>query len=132
MKTAVIYTRTRNDDSQLARALTSEQIRACKEYAQANDIEVIDVYSDMVFRDKKPPYPSWNNIMNMKNPIFDIVLIYRNDRLGRNYESVRNDRLTLKERGVRVVSVTDGLPDDMEVMLLEFLQDYEENLHDRK
>ena len=120
MKTAVIYARY-SSDSQTEQSIEG-QLRVCKEYAQKNDIVIVDTYIDRAMSGTKDNRIAFQKmIKDSNNHQFSIVLVYKLDRFSRNkYESVIHKK-TLKDNGVRIVSCMENIPDTPEGTLMEAL-----------
>ncbi|MCI6573120.1 MAG: recombinase family protein [Firmicutes bacterium] len=120
MKTAVIYARY-SSDSQTEQSIEG-QLRVCKEYAQKNDIVIVDTYIDRAMSGTNDNRVAFQKmIKDSNNHQFSIVLVYKLDRFSRNkYESVIHKK-TLKDNGVRIVSCMENIPDTPEGTLMEAL-----------
>lgn len=106
MKTAIIYARAKMSDS------IKMQGSACKEYAEKNEIQVIDVYWDLVLSSHCQPL-AWNKILNIPKPEFNYIIIYDHERIGRDYMKQLKDRSNLKIKGVRIITPFDWLIDEI-------------------
>lgn len=120
MKTAVIYARY-SSDSQSEQSIEG-QLRVCKDYAQKNDIVIIDTYIDRAMSGTNDNRIAFQKmIKDSSNHQFSIVLVYKLDRFSRNkYESVIHKK-TLKDNGVKIVSCMENIPDTPEGTLMEAL-----------
>ena len=120
MKTAVIYARY-SSDSQSEQSIEG-QLRICKEYAEKNDIVIVDTYIDRAMTGTNDNRASFQKmIKDSANHQFTIVLVYKLDRFSRNkYESVIHKK-TLKDNGARIVSAMENIPDTPEGTLMEAL-----------
>ncbi len=58
-------------------------------------------------------------IEDSKRHDFNMVLVYKFDRFSRNKYEATKHKKTLKDNGVRVVSVTEYMPDSPEAIILE-------------
>ncbi len=97
MKTAIIYARAKASDS------IKMQVSACKAYAEKNEIQVIDVYWDLVLSSQCQPL-AWNKILNIPKPEFNYIIIYDHERVGRDLMKQMKDRRNLKNKGVRIIT----------------------------
>jgi len=132
MKSAVIYARY-SSDSQTEQSIEG-QIRVCKQYAEANDMLIVDTYIDRAMtgtNDNRAAFQKMLKDSNKKQ--WQIILVYKLDRFSRNkYESVIHKK-TLKDNGVKLVSAMENIPDSpegglMESLLEGFNQYYSEEL----
>ena len=93
MKTAVIYARY-SSDSQSEQSIEG-QIHVCKDYAEKNDIIVIDTYIDKAMTGTNDKRVAFQKMLKVSsNHQFSVVLVYKLNRFNRNkYESViqKND-----------------------------------------
>ena len=120
MKTAVIYARY-SSDKQTEQSIEG-QLRVCHEYAERNDIIVVDTYIDRAMTGTNDNRPDFQRMLkDSKNKKWDYVLVYKLDRFGRNkYEMAINKRF-LRDNGVKVISAMENIPDTPEGIILESL-----------
>ena len=97
MKTAIIYARAKSSDS------IKMQVSTCKEYAEKNEIQVIDIYWDLVLHSHFQPL-AWNKVLNNPKPDFNYIIIYDYARIGRDQMKQMKDRRNLKAKGVRIIT----------------------------
>lgn len=97
MKTAIIYARAKMSNS------IKMQVSACKAYAEKNEIQVIDVYWDIILSAQCQPL-AWNKILNIPKPEFNYIIIYDHERVGRDLMKQMKDRRNLKAKGVRIIT----------------------------
>ncbi len=120
MKTAVIYARY-SCDKQTEQSIDG-QLRVCQDYAQRNDILILDTYIDRAMtgtNDNRPDFQKMIKDSNRRE--WDYVLVYKLDRFSRNkYESTMHKR-TLKNDGVTLLSAMENIPDTPEGIILESL-----------
>ena len=120
MKTAVIYARY-SSDSQSEQSIEG-QIRVCKQFAEKNDIVIVDTYIDRAMTGTNDNRVAFQKMLkDSANKQFSVVLVYKLDRFARNkYESVVNKK-TLLDNGVKLVSAMENIPDTPEGTLMEAL-----------
>ncbi|MDE5765595.1 MAG: recombinase family protein [Clostridia bacterium] len=120
MKTAVIYARY-SSDSQSEQSIEG-QLRVCEEYAQRNNILILNTYIDRAMtgtNDNRPDFQKMLKDSNRKE--WNYVLVYKLDRFSRNkYESTIHKK-TLKNNGVTLLSAMENIPDTPEGIILESL-----------
>ncbi|MCM1043354.1 MAG: recombinase family protein [Corallococcus sp.] len=119
-KTAVIYARY-SSDSQTEQSIEG-QLRICKEYAQRNNILILDTYIDRAMtgtNDNRPDFQKM--IKDSSKKSFDYVLVYKLDRFSRNKYETAIHKKTLKDNGVKVLSAMENIPDTPEGIILESL-----------
>lgn len=123
---AVIYARY-SSDSQREESIEG-QIRECTEFAEKNDMVVIEHYIDRAFSAKTDDRPDFQRmIKDSEKHKFEIVIVWKLDRFARNrYDSANNKRI-LKKNGVKVVSATEQIADGSVGILMEsILEGYAE------
>ena len=135
MKTAVIYARY-SSDSQTEQSIEG-QLRVCKDFAQRNDILVVDSYIDRAMTGTNDNRAAFQKMLrDSAKKQWQIVLVYKLDRFSRNkYEAVIHKK-TLKDNGVKLVSAMENIPDSPEGALMEsvlegFNQYYSEELRQK-
>ena len=104
MKTAVIYARY-SSDSQTEQYI-EEQVRVCKQFAEKNDLLVINQYIDRATTGMNDNRAAFQQMLrDSKRRQWSVVIVYKLDRFARNkYESVVN-RKKLTDNGVELISV---------------------------
>ena len=120
MKTAVIYARY-SCDAQTEQSIEG-QLRVCEDYAQKNDIMILDTYIDRAMTGTNDMRPDFQRmIRDSAKRQWTYVLVYKLDRFSRNkYEAIVHKN-TLKNNGVRVLSAMENIPDSPEGIILESL-----------
>ncbi|MBO5239967.1 MAG: recombinase family protein [Clostridia bacterium] len=115
---AVIYARY-SSDNQREKSIEG-QLRECMQYAEYNDISVIDTYIDRALTAKTDNRPNFQKmIKDSYKGAFDMILVWKLGRFSRNrYDSAHYKHL-LKKNGVRVVSATETISSGSEGILLE-------------
>lgn len=120
MRKGVIYARY-SSDSQTEQSIEG-QVRVCNEYAERNQIEIIENYVDRSMTGTNDNRPDFKRMLaDAKKKQWDCVLVYRFDRFSRNkYESVIHKK-ALKDLGISVISAMENIPDTPEGIILESL-----------
>lgn len=120
MKTAVIYARY-SSDSQTEQSIEG-QLRVCEEYAQRNNIVILNTYIDRAMigtNDNRPDFQQM--IKDSVNHDWQYVIVYKIDRFSRNkYENAKYKKI-LKDNGVKLLSAMENIPDTPEGIILESL-----------
>ena len=120
MKTAVIYARY-SSDSQTEQSIEG-QLRVCEEYAQKNDIVIVDTYIDRAMsgtNDNRPDFQQM--IKDSSNHEWQYVIVYKLDRFSRNKYETAKYKKVLKDNGVKLLSAMENIPDTPEGIILESL-----------
>ena len=120
MKKAVIYARY-SSDNQNEQSIEG-QIRVCNEYAEHNDILIVDSYVDRAMTGTNDHRPEFQRmIKDSQKKEWDYVIVYKLDRFSRDkYETVVY-RKKLKDNNVKLLSAMENIPDTPEGIILEGL-----------
>ncbi len=120
MKLAVIYARY-SSDRQTEQSIDG-QLRVCREYAQRNDIIIIDTYIDRAMTGTNDNRDDFQRMLkDSDKKAFDYVLVYKLDRFSRNKYEMAMHRKRLKDNGVKILSAMENIPETPEGILLESL-----------
>lgn len=118
MQTAVIYARF---SSHAQRDVSiDQQVRACRDYAARQGLEVVGLYEDRALTGTSDQRPGFQRmIADSARGEWQYVIVYALDRFARDrYDSAVYKR-KLKDNGVRVLSAMENLSDDPTGVLLE-------------
>ena len=120
MKTAVIYARY-SSDNQTEQSIEG-QLRVCQDYAQRNDIVILNTYIDRAMTGTNDNRPDFQKMINdSSNKDFQYIIVYKLDRFSRNkYETAKYKKI-LKDNGVKLLSAMENIPDTPEGIILESL-----------
>lgn len=120
MKTGVIYARY-SSKKQTEQSIEG-QIHACMQYAEQNNIKIVDTYIDRAVSGKTDNRENFQKmIYESQNKKYDFVLVYKLDRFARNRYDSAIHKATLKRNGKKVLSAMENLQDNPESVLLESL-----------
>lgn len=120
MRKAVIYARY-SSDSQTEQSIEG-QLRVCREYAQTNDILIVDTYIDRTMAGTNDMRPDFQRMLkDSAKHQWEVVLVYKLDRFSRDKYETTIHKHTLKENGVKLVSAIENIPDSPEGIILESL-----------
>ena len=120
MKPAVIYARY-SSDSQTEQSIEG-QLRVCEEYAQKNNILILNTYIDRAMTGTNDNRPDFQRmIKDSSRKEWNYVLVYKLDRFSRNKYETAIHKKTLKDNGVKVLSAMENIPDTPEGIILESL-----------
>lgn len=98
------------------------QLRAIREYCKRNDIELIEIYTDEAktgTNDDRDNFQQMINDINGGQINVDTVLVHKFNRFARSTFDSAVYKKKLKEKGVRVVSVTQNIEDTPEGEMME-------------
>lgn len=120
MLRGVIYARY-SSDNQREESIDA-QVYEIKEYARANNISIVKIYTDEARSATTDNRPGFLKMIDDANKgIFEVILIHKLDRFARNrYDSAFYKR-ELKTAGVKLISITEKLDDSPESVILESL-----------
>lgn len=119
-KTAVIYARY-SCDQQTEQSIEG-QLRVCEEYAQRNNILILNTYIDRAMTGTNDNRPDFQKMLkDSASRTFDYVIVYKLDRFSRNKFEATIHKKTLKDNGVKVLSAMENIPDTPEGIILESL-----------
>ena len=103
MKTAVIYARY-SCDNQTEQSIEG-QLRVCEEYAQKNNILILDTYIDRAMtgtNDNRPDFQRMHKDSSRKE--WNFVLVYKLDRFSRNkYETAIHKKSIARQRRESII-----------------------------
>jgi DNA invertase Pin-like site-specific DNA recombinase len=86
------------------------QREAIEKYAQEKNWKLIKVYSDEGISGAKQDRPALNGLLeDAEKKRFEYVIIHRLSRFGRNARDLLNNLDVLKNNGVKLVSIKDGI-----------------------
>ena len=116
--TAVAYTRY---SSEMQRDESIEaQLRAIREWAARNRIEIVEEYIDRAksaTSDQRPEFQRM--IQDAANGTFSIVIVHKLDRFSRNRYDSAHYKHQLKRHGVTLRSVVENLDGSPESIIME-------------
>lgn len=117
---AVIYARY-SSDSQREESIEG-QLRECKEYAEKNDITILNSYIDRALSAKTDNRPEFQRmIKDSAKCLFDVIIVWKLDRFARNRYDSAHYKAVLRKNSVKVVSATESISEDSTGILLESL-----------
>lgn len=119
----VIYARY-SSDNQREESIEG-QLRECKEFANRNDITIVDTYIDSAFSAKTDNHPSFQKMIrdSAKNQ-FDLIIVWKLDRFARNRYDSAHYKAQLRKNGVKVVSAIEAISEGAEGIILEQIKIY--------
>ena len=118
MKTGVIYARY-SSNVQTEQSIEG-QVRVITEYAERNSIEIVGSYIDKATTGTNDNRPGFQSMMkDSSKKEWACILVYKLDRFSRNKYEMAIHRKTLRNNGIRLISVTENIPDSPEGVILE-------------
>lgn len=91
------------------------QLQEISKYADSNNYEIDEqhTYIDRAQSAKTDDRPSFQKMLaDAKRGVFDVLLVYKNDRFSRDLLNALTDEAILNACGVTVISVTEPVTDD--------------------
>lgn len=120
MQTAVIYARY-SSYGQTEQSIEG-QVRECTDYARLNNILIVDSYIDRAMTGTNDNRTDFQRMLkDSAKKAWDLILVYKLDRFSRNKYEMAIHRKTLRDNGVRLISVKENIPDTPEGIILESL-----------
>lgn len=117
---AVIYARY-SSERQTEQSIEG-QLRECTEFAEQNDITIIDTYIDRAKTGRNDNRAEFQRMLrDSGRKIFDAVIVWKIDRFGRNREDIAKNKAILRRNGVTVLYAKEHIPEGAEGIILEGL-----------
>lgn len=132
MTKAVIYARY-SSHNQREESIEG-QLRECHEFADKNDMIVINEYCDRALSGKTDNRPMFQKLIkDSERGEFDVVIMYTLDRFARNRYDSAIYKAKLKRNGVKVLYAKQSISEEPEGIILESVLEgmaeyYSENL----
>jgi DNA invertase Pin-like site-specific DNA recombinase len=119
---AVIYARYSEGPRQTDQSIEG-QVADCTAYAQQHGMDVIGLYADRHISGKSVEgRDEFQRMMkDADRHLFDVVIVWKVDRFGRNREDIAVNKIRLRHAGVQLHYAKEALPDGPEGILLEAL-----------
>ena len=96
------------------------QLRECNEYAKNNNIMIVDTYIDRAMTGTNDNRKNFQRLLKDSNKkAWDVVLVYKLDRFSRNKYEMAIHKKTLKDNGIKLISVKENIPEGPEGIILE-------------
>ena len=93
-------------------ASIEQQVDMCVNLAQRMGLTVVKTYSDKAISGKTDKRPSFQHMMaDATDGLFDYVLAWKSNRIGRNMRDAMNNDAILRDYGVRCVYVEEDFDD---------------------
>ena len=123
MENAVIYARY-SSDRQTEDSIEA-QVRACREYAAAHGLQVLEVYADEAVSGKGEKTASRAKyqklLRNAEKGGFQVILIHKYDRIARNLGEHVNLEQRLKKLGVTLIATAQDFGNTNEAKIMRAL-----------
>ena len=119
-KKAVVYARF-SSDNQRDESIDA-QLRAINEYADKNNIKIVNQFIDRAksaTSDKRPEFQNMIKFCEADTTGISMVIVHKLDRFSRDKYDSAMYKQKLKVKGIRVVSVLENLDNSPESLILE-------------
>ena len=117
-KNAVVYARY-SSHSQGEQSIEG-QLSAAKTYADAKGYTIIHEYIDRAMTGRNDNRDEFQQMLSdCAKKQFQVIIVWKVDRFGRNREEITFNKYRAKKHGVRVEYVAENLPDSPEGVILE-------------
>ena len=120
MNRAVVYARF-SSDNQRDESIDA-QLRAINEYADKNNIKIVNQFIDRAksaTSDKRPEFQNMIKFYEADTTGISMVIVHKLDRFSRDKYDSAMYKQKLKVKGIRVVSVLENLDNSPESLILE-------------
>ena len=116
----VIYARYSEGPEQTDQSIEG-QVADCKAYAEAEGIQIIEVYADRHISGKSlEGRAEFQRMMyDAEHHRFDCVIVWKIDRFGRNRQDIAVCKMRLKRAGVQLRYAKESIPEGPEGIILE-------------
>lgn len=115
---AIIYARY-SSDRQREESI-EDQIRVCTEWCSAHGHDVVGIYSDKAMTGRTDQRPQFLRMVEECSKA-DLCVVYKMDRFSRDKYDAAVYKRRMRDKGCRVVSATESVPDSPEGVLMESL-----------
>ena len=118
--TGVIYARYSEGPGQTDKSIDG-QVADCKAYAERNGIQILEVYADKHVSGKSTQgrVEFLRMVEDAKRHLFDVVIVWKIDRFGRDRRDIAIYKYELKQAGVQLHYAEESVPDGPEGIILE-------------
>ena len=117
-KIAVVYARY-SSHSQGEQSIEG-QLAAAKAYADARGYTIVHEYIDRAMTGRNDNRDEFQQMLSdCAKKQFQVVIVWKVDRIGRNREEITFNKYRMKKHGVRVEYVAENIPDSPEAVILE-------------
>ena len=110
VKRAVIYARYSSHNQR--EASIEQQVQWCMDYAKRNGYTVIEIYADKAISGKTDNRPQFQRMMReSRKGLFDYVIAWKSNRMGRNMLQAMMNTTKLAEEGVKCLYTEESFDD---------------------
>ena len=96
------------------------QLAEAKRFADAHGLTIIHEYCDRAMTGRNDNREQFQLMLSdASKHIFDALIVWKTDRIGRNKEEIALNKYHLKKNGVKIYYVAEAIPDSPEGIILE-------------
>ena len=96
------------------------QLAEARRYADAHGLTIIHEYCDRAMTGRNDNREQFQLMLaDAAKHIFDALIVWKTDRIGRNKEEIALNKYHLKKNGVKIYYVAESIPDTPEGIILE-------------
>lgn len=96
------------------------QLAEARRYADAHGLMIIHEYCDRAMTGRNDNREQFQLMLaDAAKHIFDALIVWKTDRIGRNKEEIALNKYHLKKNGVKIYYVAESIPDTPEGIILE-------------
>ena len=96
------------------------QFAEAKRYASEHDLTIIHEYADRAMTGKNDNREQFQLMMSdATKKVFDALIVWKTDRIGRNKEEIALNKYHLKKNGVKIFYIAEHIPDTPEGIILK-------------
>ena len=89
-----------------------QQVKQCQEFAQRNNLSIIEVYADRAVSGKTDQRPNFQRMMkDAEKKKFRYVIAWKSNRMGRNMLQAMINEARLDEAGIRCLYTEEDFDD---------------------
>lgn len=123
MKKCVIYARYSHGPNQTEQSIEG-QLMDCSNYAKEHDLVIVKTYTDKAKTGTNDNREAFQQMLrDSAKGLFDVVLVWKIDRFGRNREEMALNKVKLRKNDVQLITVKENIPDGPEGVLIESLME---------
>ena len=123
MRNAAIYARF-SSDKQTEDSIEA-QLRACREYAAAHSLRIVDIYTDEAISGKGSKTASRRQYQRLlrdcEKSLFEVILIHKYDRIARNLGEHVNLEKRLSDKGITLIATAQDFGNTKEAKIMRAL-----------
>ena len=96
------------------------QVRECTLFAERNDIQIINVYSDEAISGRTDRRPAFLRMFrDAAQHQFDVIIVWKGDRFSRNRADAAKYKNELKKLNIQLLSATEANVTGPEAILMD-------------